>query len=222
MYNLFHHQLCPLSKQIRVLLDEIKTDYNLKKEDYWLRRPEFIKMNQAGTLPILQTDSNENIIGYYAIIEFLSESSDNFFLMPKDPLSRANVRRYISWFNDKFYREVSKIIVDEKMIRPITQSGEPRGEYIRLAKNNLLHHFNLIEKTLDDSAYLSSETITCADIAAASHIAIIDYFGEIYWDRWPAIKHWYSIIKSRPSFRMILSDRIPGLNPPSHYSDPDF
>jgi glutathione S-transferase len=29
-------------------------------------------------------------------------------------------------------------------------------------------------------------------------------------------------MKSRPSFRPLLADRVSGVNPPEHYADPDF
>ena len=35
-------------------------------------------------------------------------------------------------------------------------------------------------------------------------------------------REWYVRIKSRPSFRPLLSDRTAGLSPVSHYADLDF
>jgi glutathione S-transferase len=42
------------------------------------------------------------------------------------------------------------------------------------------------------------------------------------WDEDDAGKAWYARIKSRPSFRTILADRIKGANPSPHYANPDF
>ncbi|MCP5369176.1 MAG: glutathione S-transferase family protein [Rickettsiaceae bacterium] len=220
--NLIHHQLCPLSRQIRVLLSEIGAIYTLKREDYWLRREELLTKSPFGILPILEMTDCKAIIGPYPIIEFLHEKVENFFLMPNNVEIRNNIRQQVVWFNDKFYREVSKVIVDEKVIKPITKLSEPKAEFLRIAKNNLVQHFKLLEKILQNNLYLVGEQITCADIVATSHISIIDYFGEISWDRWAYIKEWYALMKSRPSVRLILEDRIPGLLPPTYYSDPDF
>ena len=225
-YKLIHHQLCPLSRQIRVLMDELQLEYTLTKEDYWVSKPSAGKAHAIRILPILEpdTDGNEDVVisGYYPIIEFLHENFKDFFLMPSSVAERSKVRHCLLWFNEKFLREVSKVIVDEKVIRPITKSGEPRGEYLRIAKNNLNYHFHILEQTLDKQSYVTSEKLTAADIATGAHISIVDYFGEIAWDMWPCIKEWYAILKSRPSFRAILADRIPGLSPPKYYDDPDF
>jgi glutathione S-transferase len=61
-----------------------------------------------------------------------------------------------------------------------------------------------------------------ADIAAAAHLSCIDYLGDVPWDEAASAKEWYARIKSRPSFRALLADRIPGLKPPGSYADPDF
>ena len=149
----------------------------------------------------------------------LSMSSSSPISLPSSP---PEVRKYVSWFNDKFYREVSKILLDEKMIRLLMRVGEPRTAFIRAAKTNLIQHFKFLNHALENNSYIASEKITCADIAAAAHISVIDYFGEINWDSWPLIKQWYSVIKSRPSFQPLLQDRIPGFNPPRDYSNLDF
>jgi glutathione S-transferase len=42
------------------------------------------------------------------------------------------------------------------------------------------------------------------------------------WDDYPDAKDWYMRMKSRPSFRPILADHIPGEPPPKHYANLDF
>ena len=52
--------------------------------------------------------------------------------------------------------------------------------------------------------------------------SVLDYFGDIPWRDFGALKLWYMRIKSRPSFRAVLADRWPGLAPSSYYDDLDF
>jgi len=223
MQTLYHHQLCPLSRQIRILLKEFNIEFNLIREDYWQCRPEFLLISPSSTTPVLTLDSNKcALIGNYPIIEYMNETYENFYFMPLSPIERGEVRKYISWFNDKFYREVSKILLDEKMIRLLMRTGEPRTAFIRAAKANLTQHFRFLNQALENNSYIISEKITCADIAAAAHISVVDYFGEVNWDSWTLIKQWYAVIKSRPSFQPILQDRVPGFNPPKDYSNLDF
>lgn len=223
MQVLYHHPICPLSRQIRVILKEFNIEFTLSREDYWRRRAEFLAINPAGIVPALTNEAKEYIIiGNNPIIEYLNETHEDFYFMPSSPLERAEVRKYVNWFNDKFYREVSRVILEEKMIRLLMRTGEPRSAYIRAAKTNLTEHFKFLNQLLENNSYIVSEKISCADIAAASHLSVVDYFGEINWDNWTLIKQWYSIIKSRPSFQAILKDIIPGFNPPKNYLNLDF
>ncbi|MEM6338476.1 MAG: glutathione S-transferase family protein [Pseudomonadota bacterium] len=223
MLTLYHHPVCPLSRQIRVFLKEFDVEFTMVKEDYWLRRREFIKINPSGSLPVIEIDKFSPIlVGNYSIIEYMAEKFEDFYFMPKSTDERALVRKDIAWFNDKFYREVSKILVDEKMIRLLMHVGGPRSAFIRAAKVNLNQHFRLLSEYFEKRSHVALEKLSCADIVAASHISTVDYFGEINWDSWPLIKEWYSIIKSRPAFQTILQDRVAGFAPPLHYANLDF
>lgn len=223
MLTLYHHPICPLSRQIRVFLKELNTEFTMVKEDYWLRRKAFIEINPAGKLPVIEIDKFlPTLVGNYSIIEYMVEKFDDFYFMPKSIEERAIVRKYMAWFNDKFYREVSKILIDEKMVRLLMHVGGPRSAFIRAAKANLNQHFRLISDYLGKRSHMALEKLSCADIVAASHISVVDYFGEINWDSWPLIKEWYAIIKSRPAFQTILQDRVAGFIPPAHYADLDF
>jgi glutathione S-transferase len=64
--------------------------------------------------------------------------------------------------------------------------------------------------------------MSLADLSAAAHLSVTDYFGDIDWDRHPEARLWYAKIKSRPSFRDLLEDVVAGLAPSQHYTDLDF
>jgi hypothetical protein len=42
------------------------------------------------------------------------------------------------------------------------------------------------------------------------------------WEEFPAAAEWYARLKSRPSFRGLLADRVPGLPPATAYANLDF
>lgn len=222
MRKLYHYPICPLSRQVRVYLQELDAQFAMVKEDYWLRDKEFLFLNQAGTIPVLQEASTLIIAGIYPITEYLHEKYPNFNFIDEDIDIRCEIRRLLSWFNEKFYREVTKIIIDEKIVRSFCQLGGPRTDFLRAAKNNLSHHLNYMSNLFEKRSFIASNSLSCADIAAACHISVLDYFGEINWDKWLSIRHWYAIIKSRPSFRSLLHDQIPGFTPPVCYADLDF
>ena len=64
--------------------------------------------------------------------------------------------------------------------------------------------------------------MSLGDMTAAAHLSVIDYIGEAPWDSFKNVRTWYMKIKSRPCFRPLLGDRMPGLPPSAHYHDLDF
>lgn len=222
MFTLYHHPICPFSRQIRVYLKELETDFTIIKEDYWSKNPEYLKINPSGIVPGLIVKDQVSISGIYPVIEYFVDSLENFFFMPKNAATRGQIREYLSWFNEKFYREVTKVIINEKMIRLMKRAGPPRSEYLKIAKKNLKEHLHYLESLLKKSNYLVNDQISCADIAASCQVSVLDFFGEIDWERFPDLKNWYSILKSRPGFKSILQDAVPGFNPPEYYHKIDF
>ena len=69
-------------------------------------------------------------------------------LMPVDPHERIEVRRLMSWFNDKFFNEVSGPIVMERIYKrfiPVTQGGgSPETDALRAARSNIKYHLAYI------------------------------------------------------------------------------
>jgi len=222
MRKLYHYPICPLSRQIRIYLKELDLTFSTIKEDFWQKRKEFLKLNPASNVPVLEESFGLIVVGVYPIIEYLNDKYPKFNFFDEETDIKCEIRRLLFWFNDKFYHEVTRIIITEKVIRLMSHAGGPRTEFLKISKNYLTNHLHYLSKLLDTKPFIASDSLSCADIAAAAHLSIIDYFGEINWDTWPNIRHWYSILISRPSFRPLLQDTIPGFTPSSSYADLDF
>ncbi|HEX2752604.1 MAG TPA: glutathione S-transferase family protein, partial [Alphaproteobacteria bacterium] len=135
---------------------------------------------------------------------------------------RAETRRLVAWFDHKFNAEVTENLVGEKMMKRFLKMGEPHGPSIRAGHANIHYHLDYIGFLTERRRWLAGDDISLADIAAAAHLSAIDYIGDVPWDEHKAAKDWYARIKSRPSFKPLLDDVIPGFAPPSHYQDLDF
>ena len=116
----------------------------------------------------------------------------------------------------------------EKILKRLNR-GTPDSDAIRAGKTNITGHMNYMEWLLKQRNWLAGEIFTMADFAAAAQLSVLDYIGEVPWDKsdngaliFEETKNWYARIKSRPSFRPLLTDRIPGILPVSHYGDLDF
>ncbi len=221
MYHLYHLWLSPGSRMIRLLLAELRLPFTLHVERVWERRQEFLRINPIGTVPLL-LDNDNPISGTRTIAEFLIEQSSENHLLGSDPYSRAETRRLCDWFDLKFQQEVIDPIVEEKVMKRFLGQGEPSSANIRSGLRNLSVHLEYIQWLVERRAWLAGERMTLADLSAAASLSCVDFVGCVAWNQFPDAKNWYARLKSRPSFRALLNDYIPGIQPPNHYSDLDF
>jgi glutathione S-transferase len=220
--EVYHYSLCPFSRKLRIILKEKGVSFELFHEPYWQRRKSFLKMNPACETPVVLIGDKVTLSGNTSITEYLEEVYTQKRLLPTDLNARARVRRITEWFDNKFYHEVTRYILNEKIIKTVSRQGYPNSQAIQAAKNNINYHLDYIAYLRKDNAYLCGEEATIADIAAAAQLSVLDYVGDVPWGYNKSAKEWYALVKSRPSFKAILNDRIPNIAPPSHYQDPDF
>lgn len=223
MRKLYHFPLCPFSRKLRIVLAEKHIHYEALIENFWEKRPNFAFINPAMQVPVF-IDEETIIPDSYAIVEYLEEKypDSSLLLLGKTLTERAEIRRLIAWFDQKFFNEVTRYILNEKVIRYYTGIGQPLSDALRAAKVNIIPHLEYISFLTRDKKWLAGDALTLADITAASHLSVLDYLNEITWSNCPEVKDWYVLIKSRPSFRTLLTDRTPGFHPPKCYANLDF
>ncbi len=222
MRILYHFWLSPFSRKVRIALYEKGMDVELVVEKYWNRRPEFLALNAAGQVPVLSEPDGTILADSQAIVEYLEDCQPDSNRLGKEPLDRAECRRLIAWFDGKFYDEVTDFLLREKLLKRFMGMGEPRSDLIRAGRQNIGYHLDYISYLVERRNYIGGETFSLADITAAAHLSCLDYLGDVPWEQYPSAKEWYARVKSRPSFRAILADHMPGLPPPRHYADLDF
>ncbi|WP_336288069.1 MULTISPECIES: glutathione S-transferase family protein [unclassified Bartonella] len=230
MLTLFHSPLSSASRFIRLILGEYNITTQLIEEHEWARRHEFLALNPAGNVPVLLAEHETPLSGATVISEYLDETRgslqqrNKFF--PENPLDRAEVRRLNDWFLNKFENEAIRHIVRERIYKremPIAiGGGAPDSQILRNARANILPHMNYLNWLCASRDWLVNSALSYADLAAAASISVLDFLGEIDWEQSPAAKDWYMRIKSRPSFRPLLTDRVRGIAASTHYADLDF
>jgi len=222
MQTLYHLWLSPYCRKVRIVLQEKKIDFDLKVENVWERRREFLALNPAGEVPVLVGNDGIALSGSNVICEFLDEIHADPPLIGRHPMERAEVRRLVAWFDRKFNGEVTENLVGEKVMKRFLGLGEPSSTAIRAGLENVRTHLDYITYLIERRKWLAGNELTLADIAAASHLSCVDYLGDVSWDDHPVARDWYARIKSRPSFRPVLADHIPGVPPARHYANLDF
>jgi glutathione S-transferase len=221
MMRLHHFPLCPFSRKVRVALREKELVAELEEEQPWDGDPSFLELNPAGEVPVL-LDDDLVIVDSSAITEYLEEAYPQHTLLGSSLEQRAETRRLVAWFDVKLNREVTDLLWRQKLLNRVKRAGTPSSEALRAGMANIRLHLDYIGFLYERGNWLAGEELTLADIAAAAHLSVLDYLGDVPWDRHPEAKDWYAKIKSRPSFRPLLQDRLTGFKPPAHYDDLDF
>ncbi|HEX5264030.1 MAG TPA: glutathione S-transferase family protein [Phenylobacterium sp.] len=223
--TLHHFPLDPASRQVRLALGEKRLAFAEVQVRYWERPKDLTAMNPSGLLPVLVEEDGEAslvICESGAILDHLEETAPEPPLLGRDAPERAETRRLLQWFDRKFEFEAGGYLLHEKMEKRLLGLGAPDLANLRQGRDGLRNHMFYIEKLLQEREWLAGRKLSLADFAAASHLSVIDYFGDMPWAGFPAAKTWYMKLKSRPCFRPLLLDRWPGLTPAKHYDDLDF
>jgi len=232
MLRLRHFPLCPFSRSIRLALQELDLPHELVAESADAAVPGARGLALPADLPILDLDEGGAVAGAYAISEYLDELAGRGLLDARGPRlfpgvleDRGETRRLVDWFHRRLDREITQPLLAAKAW-PRLVSGPPAGAPssggLRAAHANLRQHLDYVGYLADTRRWLAGDTLSFADLAAAAHLSTLDYLAEVPWDAAPSARVWYARVKSRPSFRPLLADRVPTLAPPSHYADLDF
>ena len=223
--TLHHFPLDPASRQVRLALGEKRLTFVDNVVRYWEQPREFLALNPTGVPPVLEERQNGQelvICEARAILEHLDETVSQPPLMGRDAAERAETRRLMQWFDRKFDHEVNAFLLHEKLEKRLLKLGAPDLYSMRQGRDALRAHLAYMEKLLQTRDWLAGKRLSYADFAAGANISVLDYFGDIPWRDFPAVKTWYMTMKSRPAFRPLLADRWPGLAPAGHYDDLDF
>jgi glutathione S-transferase len=229
MISLLHFPLCPQSRSIRLALGECGVQAAYVEVLPWALTREYLNINPAGTLPVLSIEGRF-VCGASPIAEYLAEATSRepsapgrVALWPATAFERAEARRVAEWFVRKFDTEVSQYLLEEKLYKPMSRRRLPPDlGVIKAGRTNLRYHLTYISYLSDQRKWLGGDHMSFADLAAAAGLSVMDYLSEIPWGDFPEAKSWYARMKSRPSFRALLADTIPGFAPPQNYADLDF
>ena len=222
MWQLYQFPLCPFSRKLRLLMSEKGIGYELWRENPWEGRDEFRQLNPAGRTPVLHDpETGLTLADSRAICEYLEETIDNNPMIRGSSAERAEVRRLVALFDENFYEDVTGPLLLERMKKRIVLRQSPDSRALREAMKLAHEHLYYIDYLIDRRPWLAGATMSLADLAAAAQISVADYLGGIDWSSHEQARGWYSVFKSRPSFRPLLTERQDTIQPPEGYGDVD-
>ncbi len=222
MRTLYHHSLLASARKVRLALYEKRLSFAETIMSPWDEpTDELAGLNPACELPVLMDEDGTVVCDHAAICEYLDEVYPEPNLIGRTPAARAETRRLTAWFDHKFYQEVTEPLAGQKLVNRMLGHA-PDSRALKTGRDQLIPHLYYIGDLTERRGWLAGEQLSLADLAAAANISLVDYAGDIPWDQVPATKEWYVRVKSRPSFRALLKDSVPGVPPAAVYADLDF
>ncbi len=214
MRRLTHLILAPSSRFARLVIGEKRLTCDCPAAE-----------DAQAHLPIFVDLDGTRCEGLWAIIDHLEGNYPERPLTPEEPAARTETLRWLDWAMGPFHEQVTQKIVFEKASPRFTGGlarRAPDMNVIRQGREAIKPALATIGKIAEQRGNLAERDCTLGDFAVAAQISTLDYFGEVPWAEFPQATEWYIRMKSRPSFRTLLGDRVPGQPPVSHYAELDF
>lgn len=224
MRRLYHWMFDPEARLARLALDEKNLTFDLVASAPWQPHPDVALLAPGAAGVALVHRANEaryTAIGGHAICEFLEEAGAGTPLLPRLPEDRAEARRIWCLAETKL-NEARTHLLSERIAIARSRTHTPDSTALRRGAHALRGQLTFFNHLAETRPFLAGRTLSLADLALAASLSCFDYFGDVPWDMVPDLRDWYGRMKSRPSFRALLSDEIDGTRPASHYTDLDF
>lgn len=225
MPRLLQHRLDPASRLARLMFAEYGIGVDLEDIKPWTRDPGLLELNPAATVPILIDEGDAPAVGVLAVIHAIEERyspSAIAGLFPAEGRERAEMWRLTEWVLVKLNDEVTRYVIEEKIVKRDQRGATPDPGVLRVAKANLTEHLLYFNWLFATRQWVAGPALTLADFALAAHLSSLDYLGDVAWETSEETRDWYARIKSRPAFRTLLGDRVAGMPPHDGYADLDF
>ena len=181
--------------KLKLLCAEMGIGYDWQEVDILAgetRTPEFLLMNANGRIPLLALPGGRYLAESNAILCYLADGSDFF---DGDAFARAKI---LQWLFFEQYSHEPYIATSRFIIRYLGRPPEREDELLQ-KKAGGYAALGIMERQLQDQAYLVDNRFTIADIAlfAYTHVA---HEGEFDLNAYPAVLDWIARISSRPDY----------------------
>ncbi len=220
MWKLYHFALCPFSRKARLALSEKGVAFELERIYPWDADDAFYSLNPAARVPVLHDpDKRQTLVDSQAICEYFEETEDRTPLILGNAMQRAEIRRLVALFDQNFFGDVTHPLLHEKLKKRLVLRVAPDSGALRNAMKLAHEHLEYIDWLVGNRQWLAGAQLSLADFAAAAQISVADYLGGIDWAGHEEAHGWYRVMKSRPSFRPLLTEKMEGIPPPRNYAD---
>ena len=196
-FSVFPRRIRVALREKRIACEEVEVDIPGGAH----RTPEFLRLNPAGKLPILEDDGFV-VAESTAILEYLEERHPTPSLLPGDLHDRARVRQLMAgadaYFTPAMVRHIHRVF------------SQPKPEWDRAAVDadtaQMAAHLDVLERQLAGRDYLTGP-FTLADVVYVPFVTPLPLLGlASLLDGRPAVAAWIARLNTRPSVRATAPD----------------
>jgi glutathione S-transferase len=233
MLELYHNDMSTCAQKVRATLAEKDLawdghELNLRTGEQ--HKPQFLKLNPRGVVPVLVHDGNV-IIESNIIMEYLEDAfPDTKRLMPKSAPSKAAVRNLLQRLDTTLHLHIATISVGiafrdqllavhkndqalesyysavpdprlQAVYRDVVPSGAGSKSFL-LALDGWKRQLADMNTALASSDWLVGDELTLADLAYLPYMCRFEHLHmtEI-WSRYPALGSWFDRCKQTAGYR---------------------
>lgn len=168
------------------------------------KAPAYLALNPNGRIPVL-VDGDVRLWESHAIMIYLAQKAGSP-LWPSDPVSQADVIRWLQWDTAHFSRHAGRLLW-ENWVKPAFGMGEPDSAEIEDAKIAFKQFAAVLEQHLKGRTYLVGDRLTVADFGVASFLPMAAD-ADLPLSEYPQIRRWHDALMKIPAWR----DPWPHLN----------
>ena len=181
--------------KVRLLLAELGLPYERVEWDTRAgetRTPQFLEINPAGKVPVLETEDGELLPESNAILFYLAEGTP---LLPEGRLERAQALRWMSFEGSVLQPNLAVA----RFLVMFLEMDDERREMLRQKQRAGYVALEILEGHLQDEEFLVGGRYTVADVSlyAYTHVA---HEGGFDLRPFPATRAWLERVSSRPAY----------------------
>jgi glutathione S-transferase len=196
------------SIRVRWTLQELGVEFEsvtINLADGEHRRPEFLKLNPAGRLPVL-IDDDFVLTESVAIVLYLAEKYSHKGLLPIDLKQRAQVNRWLLFTATELEQPLWRIARHTALYpEHLRLTAE-----VSLARQDFTDMAAVMEEHMQERKFIVGDTLTIADIVGAY---TLDWANEVQLlDDFPHLLRYMERIYARPNAPLRIAEAFARIN----------
>ena len=144
------------------------------------RTPQFLKLNSAGQVPVVEFDDGRTLAQSNAIIRYLARDSD---LIPADAFAAAKMDEWLFW--EQYSHEPAIAVCRFQMVYLGRTAFELDPDKVKRGYAAL----DRMERHLALRPFLVGDTLTLADVALLAYTRVA-HEGGFELDRYASVRRW--------------------------------